>query len=33
MTLRTVQRLDDIALAAQWADRVLAAASGGGACE
>jgi len=31
MTLRTVHRLDDIALAAQWADRVLAASSGGGA--
>jgi cyclic beta-1,2-glucan synthetase len=30
MTLRTVQRLDDIALAAQWSEHILAASSGGG---
>jgi len=31
MTLRTVQRLGDIALATGWADRIIAASSGGGA--
>ena len=31
MTLRTVHRLDDIALATSWADRIIASSSGSGA--
>ncbi len=31
MTLRTVHRLDDIALATRWADRIIASSSSGGA--